>query len=156
MNIFVLNLTPKVAATMHCDKHVVKMPLESAQMICAVGSKLGIEVPYKPTHLNHPCTLWAGESAANMFWLCELLKELNSEWRYRYGHMRDHKSFTAVQSIIPVLLNKLPDIPMTSFAQCMPDQYKHSDPVQAYNNYYAGDKQHLLQYTKRENPYANL
>ena len=36
MNIFALAKSPEVSAQMACDKHVVKMILESAQMLCAV------------------------------------------------------------------------------------------------------------------------
>ena len=70
MNIFVLDKDPKKAATQQIDKHIVKMPLESAQMLCAALARHGREdTPYKATHKNHPCTLWAGESQGNFRWL---------------------------------------------------------------------------------------
>lgn len=73
MNIFVLDYTPQKAAEYHCDKHVVKMILESAQILCAVHHKNGdSNVPYKLTHKNHPCTIWAGESRSNYLWLTQL------------------------------------------------------------------------------------
>lgn len=62
MNIFALHQDPQIAAQMHCDKHVVKMILESAHMlstICGEG--------YKPTHQNHPCTKWARSSRSNFY-----------------------------------------------------------------------------------------
>lgn len=62
MNIFVLDYNPKLAAQYHCDKHVVKMILESTQIVCSVANELGIETPYETTHYNHPCTVWARES----------------------------------------------------------------------------------------------
>lgn len=34
MNIFVLHWLPQIAALYHCDKHVVKMILEYAQILC--------------------------------------------------------------------------------------------------------------------------
>lgn len=37
MNIFVLSEGPVEAARMQCDKHVVKMIVETAQMLCTVG-----------------------------------------------------------------------------------------------------------------------
>ena len=55
MNIFVLSECPIEAAQMQCDKHVVKMIVETAQMLCTVGTG-----PYKRTHASHPCTVWAG------------------------------------------------------------------------------------------------
>mgnify|MGYP001364327535 CR=1 FL=1 len=33
MNIFELDENPLVCASMHCDKHVVKMPIEYAQLL---------------------------------------------------------------------------------------------------------------------------
>jgi hypothetical protein len=33
MNIFVLSRCPRAAARLHCDKHVVKMILETAQLL---------------------------------------------------------------------------------------------------------------------------
>lgn len=36
MNIFVLDYNPKFAAEYHCDKHVVKMILESAQILSSI------------------------------------------------------------------------------------------------------------------------
>ena len=34
MNIFYVDKDPKTAAKMMCDKHIIKMILESAQMLC--------------------------------------------------------------------------------------------------------------------------
>lgn len=61
MNIFYLDKDPKLCAQYHCDKHVVKMILESAQLLCtAVNEAAGKEVaPYKSTHVNHPCSIWS-------------------------------------------------------------------------------------------------
>ena len=69
MNIFVLHEQPDVAAQILCDKHVVKMILESAQMLCTVAHNHGYDAPYRRTHPKHPCTLWAGKSQENWDWL---------------------------------------------------------------------------------------
>ena len=63
MNIFILDESPIISAQMQCDKHIVKMPLETAQMLCSVWHRYGQadRVPYKEAHRNHPCTLWAGD-----------------------------------------------------------------------------------------------
>ena len=53
MNIFVLHKDPAVAATMACDKHVVKMILETAQMLCTAARALGSDAPYGATHKKH-------------------------------------------------------------------------------------------------------
>jgi Pyrimidine dimer DNA glycosylase len=69
MNIFVLDLDPVVAASYYIDKHCVKMPLEIAQMLCTAINLQGNETPYKPTHKNHPCSVWLRESLSNWNWL---------------------------------------------------------------------------------------
>ena len=52
MNIFVLDESPIISAQMQCDKHIVKMPLETAQMLCSVWHRYGqgMNVPYKEAH----------------------------------------------------------------------------------------------------------
>ena len=125
MNIFILDRDPAVAARYHCDKHVSKMILESAQMLSTV-----LGGPYKKTHQNHPCTVWVGESMGNAMWLFELAHSLNREWKIRYGHSVNHKSFEVIKDI--VMENKwieLPDMGLTPFAQAMPEQFKRNDLV---------------------------
>jgi hypothetical protein len=61
MNIFLLDSNIKKCAQYHCDKHVVKMILESAQILSTVLRLNGVDQGYKTTHANHPCTLWAGK-----------------------------------------------------------------------------------------------
>ena len=90
MNIFVLHSDPIKAAQMMCDKHIVKMILESNQMLSTVARKHGYNAPYRSTHGNHPCTLWAGESNANWYWLIRHSRALCEEYTARYG--RTHKS----------------------------------------------------------------
>lgn len=57
MNIFYLSRDPVLCAEMHCDKHVVKMILETAQLLSTAHWELGSTAPYKPTHKNHPLAL---------------------------------------------------------------------------------------------------
>jgi len=136
MNIFVLDENPRVAAQYHCDKHVVKMVLETAQILCTVLHKNGLEVPYKATHLNHPCTLWAGESQDNFLWTKQLGVELGKEYTRRYNKV--HKSALVIDSLeIPVTM---PNIGLTKFAQAMPEEYYNNDTVAAYREYYKKDK----------------
>ena len=138
MNIFVLDKDPKIAATMLCDKHVVKMIVETAQMLCTIAHGLGnTSVPYKSTHKNHPCTLWAAKSRENWNWLLEHGIEMSAEYTRRYG--RVHKSLAVIQwcSNIP---NLPPHSALTPFAQAMPIQYKNDCAVTAYRSYYEGEK----------------
>ena len=139
MNIFVLDRDPKVAARMHCDKHVPKMILETAQMLSTAHHVYNTpQAPhvYKEAYLNHPCTIWVRESGNNYRWAFALYQYLLREFRYRRG--KEHKS-----GGIRDLLAETPPLPalgLTTFAQAMPDEYKHEDAVQAYRAYYKGDK----------------
>lgn len=100
MNIFFLDHNPKKAAEYHCDKHVVKMCLEYAQIlstcyhICSKDKSEGKQLLsslYKPTHVNHPCVKWACESYLHYTWLCCLWAHTLFEYSNRYGG-KDHKS----------------------------------------------------------------
>jgi len=82
MNIFVLSSDPIEAAQMLCGKHVVKMPLESAQLLCSPYPKGA--APYRRTHYNHPCAVWARESLGNYLWLVEHGLALCDEFNSRY------------------------------------------------------------------------
>lgn len=154
MNIFVLDSNPKKCAEMHCNKHVVKMILESAQMICTThhlcpNNTINYVIPYKKTHVNHPCNKWIRDSLSNYSWLVNLTKCLNTEYRHRYGKS-DHKSWLAIKDLP---LPSLPDIGLTRWARAMPDECKINDNViQSYQNYYLTKKQNILQYKNRDIP----
>lgn len=144
MNIFVTDLNPKLAAQSYHNRHVVKMILETAQMLCNVQYSLdeidNQDIPYKKTHYNHPCSIWARSSYSNYEWLWSLGKEISKEYSYRYG--KTHLSYKKViHDAMEVDLSGLPTVGMTEFALAMPDKYKIiGDPVQSYRNYYVGEK----------------
>lgn len=152
MNIFMLDNDPKINVQYYIDKHVVKMILEHAQMLSTAVALTGIETEYKPTHINHPCTIWVRESRDNWLYLRLLTAHLHDEWRFRFNHKsRIHKSF---QAIINLPIPKLPKIGLTQFAMAMDTQYKISnDPITNYRNYYVNGKAHIAQWTKREKPF---
>ena len=142
MNIFILDEDPYIAATYHCDKHVIKMIVESAQILCTVLHKKGItEIPYKPTHQNHPCVLWTEQSFENFSWLVRLLNGLLIEYTLRYS--KRHKTEDVYEFIDSFLNNVIKNLPwnkntLTPFALAMPDEYKTNNPVTSYRNYYIG------------------
>lgn len=157
MNLFVLSLCPQLAARLHCDKHVVKMILETAQLLYTAhhvtGTKELPEGAYKKTHANHPCAVWVRESRANYLWAAELGVWLCKEYSYRYGD-KTHKT---TRHLVWLLANvpDIPDIPQTPFRLAMPDEYKQKDPVQAYQAYYRENKMKtrgIVAYTRRERP----
>lgn len=150
MNIFVLDSDVRKCARYHADRHVVKMILESTQMLCTVLHRHGVEAPYKPTHRNHPCTIWAGESLANWKWLRGLALALNDEYMYRFGGSEDHRSAAVVRGLTkPPIEN----VGLTEFAQAMPEEYKvKGDAVAAYRRFYIEEKSHLARWTRRRTP----
>ena len=149
MNIFILDTDIEKCAQAHVDKHVVKMILESAQMLCAAKLLSNEDAPYKLTHKNHPCTLWVRESQSNWIWLKNLARALNEEFKYRFGHKEDHLSWQKIKDLGP------PDIVdkgLTPFAQAMPEDCKQQDAVEAYRDYYRNYKEELFSWKKRSRP----
>lgn len=149
MNIFVLDLDPMTCAQYHCDKHVVKMILETAQMMSTTCRISGIDAGYKESFKNHPCTKWVRESIDNYTWLHKMVFFLNEEYKFRYDKRINHKSYDVIASLP---LPSLPDIGLTPFAQAMPEDYKSSDAVESYRTYYLCEKRAFLSYSKREVP----
>ena len=149
MNIFVLDEDPIIAAQMSCNKHTVKMIVETSQMLSAVMHKNGKLGPYKLTHANHPCTLWAGKSQENYEWLYEHGVGLCQEYTLRYE--RRHKCQQLFEDSFNQKLG-LPAIGQTPFAQAMPDQYRSENPVEAYRKYYIHDKARFAQWKIRPTP----
>jgi hypothetical protein len=144
VNIFVLDEDPILAAQYHCDKHVVKMVLETAQILSTV-SGLG----YKPTHRKHPCVIWAGASQANFDWLCQLGIELGYEYTYRYDKI--HKSSEVIETCSR--FDGLPSGERTTFKQCMPLYcIRYQDPIAGYRTYYMREKRHFCTWKRRGKP----
>jgi len=141
VNIFYLHHAAPLAARMHCDVHVVKMILETAQMLCTVhhihGN--GEAVPYKPTHQNHPSTRWAAASKVQYDWLQQLGVFLCNEYALRYGPRR-HACEVHIKGVLsappPALLAQRQFI-WAEPPQAMPDDCKvEGDSITAYRNYY--------------------
>lgn len=150
MNIFVLDGDIQKCVEYHADQHVVKMTLESTQMLCTVCRKHGMDAPYKPTHANHPCTLWAGASLENWKWLRFLALSLNEEYKFRFGRRKDHRSATIARELEePPIEN----IGLTAFAQAMPEEYRvPGNAVKAYRRFYVAEKAGFATWTKRPVP----
>ena len=136
MNIFVLNNDPIKSAKMMCDKHIVKMPLESAQMLCSVWHRFDLHnVPYKEAFKKHPCTLWAGDDAAHYDWLYIHALALCIEYTKRYGKVHSCQKVITAVSHHPVY-HSSKNLLKLKHPQCMPDDYKNDSSVVAYQTYY--------------------
>jgi len=167
MNIFYLDKDPIKAAQMSCDKHCVKMIVESAQMLSTAHrmidgkeytdlTKSGRRIKrwkhpnanlektlYKACHTGHPSTVWVMQSAYNYHWLYKHMMALNTEFKMRYGHILDHKT---VQLLEGALMYPPKNISLNTIATdpppAMPDYCKiPGDSVASYRKYYIFEKQ---------------
>ena len=139
MNLFILDERPDRAAQYHCDKHVVKMIVETAQILSTVHDRYGewSSHLYKPCFRHHPCTRWAGDTTGNYYWAWNLFGCLLDQYEHRYEKI--HRSY---RLLLPLSLppSSMSDEALTPFALAMPDHYKSEDPVESYRSYYIGDK----------------
>jgi len=173
MNIFVLSRDPYIAARDMCDKHVVKMIVESAQMLStchrmldgtpekrdSVSGKRQVQYYklndwreshlYKAVHYKHPCNIWLRESMSNYYWLYNHFLALLSEYRWRYD--KNHACEKLVDPLACVPVN-IPEKGLTIFPQAMPDECKDSDVVQAYRKYYTRYKSDFATWKNRSTP----
>ena len=149
MNIFFLHRDPIVAAVRQHNKHVVKMTLESAQLLCTAHHVLGGSAPYKPTHVNHPCAVWVRSDANHYMWLYRHFAALSDEYTRRYG--RVHKSWLVCSKPLKALPKGLKASEWSDPPQCMPPEFQGDDTVAAYCRYYAA-KMENWNGTSRTNP----
>jgi hypothetical protein len=172
MNLFILYNDPVKSAQAHCDKHVIKMILETCQMlytahwtaahsVLLVKTRAKVETPsslatspkpYKPAHINHPCTKWIRASLENYLYACNLGIALGEEYTYRWGKTHACEEHARWLKANPP---SLPSVGLTPFAIAMDDQYKTcDDAVECYRNYYLTAKKDkgLLVWTKRRRP----
>ena len=144
MNIFYFDDSPIECALAQPDKMLVKMPLETAQMLCTAhreldGDEYADEVGlYKRAYWNHPCTVWARERQGNYTWLYKHFIALGNEYKYRYG--REHASITKLAKPLKKVPDNILNEGMTPLAQAMPDEYKNNDPIKAYRDYCTHEK----------------
>ena len=159
VNRFIVADTPQEIAQALCDKHVVKMPLEEAQMLCTVVRQANPEYAdehelYRVAHAKHPCTLWAGQTRTNYMYAFRLWNHMCLEYTYRYG--RRHAS----ERFIDALREGAKYVPAgdpTAHPECF-SEYTHLKtgddwPVESYRKFYM-TKQHKFDmvWSKRNKP----
>ena len=151
MNIFALDRNPRIAAEMMCDQHIVKMIVESIQMLSAVidmnykdrykgadssppSQTLGL-YGYPKSVCKHPCTLWLAESRGNYKWLIKHTRAMCLEYSKRYNKSHASEGLVMVceaqEKYLDFLYHR-----KTEFVQAMPDQAKKKDPIKGYRNFY--------------------
>ena len=155
MNIFYLDKCPYKAAELQYNKHVVKMILESAQMLCTAHHHYNLftDVPYKKAHYNHPSTIWCRQNKNHYRWLYNHMIALGQEYTARYG--KEHLSITKCRLPLFKYPTGIPEGKFEQPPQCMPDEYKHKSAIHAYWNYYIGDKSAICN-TKKEKLYTKI
>ena len=154
MNIFHLDKDPVLCAQYHCDKHVVKMILETGQMLCTAYQRhYGLKDDlYKPAYPHHPMTKWVGDSGGNFYFTIKLFDALLTEYTSRYNKVhKTSKIILLFNSKYKKWQNMEGDF--TTPPLCMPDEYKLDDYIQSYKNYYIGEKMYFAKYNYSETPY---
>jgi len=149
MNIFYVDKDPVIAAQQLVDKHVVKMPLETAQLLCSAFPQG--EAPYRRTHYNHPSAVWTRRSRANYEWVIKHGLALCEEYTKRYG--KQHKSNIVIlwcQANIDRI--EWGEDFFTDPPACMPEECKMSDSVESYRKYYREHKSYIYRWTNSERP----
>ena len=182
MNIFYLDHDVRKCAEMHNNKHVVKMILEYAQLLCTAhriidgvvsfgvsqsGRKKVIyvladnrdTVLYSATHINHPSAVWVRQSDKNYDWLFALFQALMDEYTHRYGKVHATSKLEMYLARIP---EGIPRKPFTEPTPAMPEDAKvlkevytdryEIDSLASYRNYYIQNKMHLANWKNREVP----
>jgi len=169
MNHFILHEDEWESARMHCDKHVVKMPVETAQMMASALRRAGATdqdfinfgavtkagTPYKGGYANHPCTIWTGDSLENFEWAYKHGIALCYEFTERYEkHHACLKPIAMMRHMSEALNLKWDKCGLTPFAQAMPDEYKvttgwgYDEAIEAYRSYYIGEKHSIAQWER--------
>lgn len=175
MNVFYLSEDPKTCAELHCDKHVVKMCIEYAQILStahrvldgqeytdlsANGRKIKRwrlaehdDLIYKAAHVNHPSSVWGRANNETYIWLYEMWSHLCDEYTYRYN-----KQHECDRKLRNVLNNPPQNIPSGRFYEPPPAMKKYpqcivaGDSIASYQRYYRDAKAYFARWTKREIP----
>lgn len=153
MNIFRVNNDPHIAARDLCSRHVVKMVLESSQLLSTALHVAGCNNArlYKATHINHPSSIWTRASRSNFLWLCRHLDGLLQEYTYRFGK---HHKCEPMHAMFVDMSRAISDGEETPMLLAMPKQFHSDDAVFSYRVYYAAAKHKLVNTDKRAKPPA--
>ena len=174
MNIFYLDSDPVKSAELHCDKHVVKMIIEYAQLMSTahrvldgemyvdktannrrikrwcLADKHMEEVVYKASHINHPSNIWIRSSDSHYQFVYDMFVALCNEYTHRYG--KTHLTEEKLKDILQHLPNNIASADFVDPPQAMPDDVKTHDAIDAYQNYYRVYKKDFAKWTARETP----
>lgn len=154
MQIFYLDTNLKHSVRYHVNKHVVKMPIESAQVLCTVLRERGeADMSYKSVYRNHPITRWADSNMLNFHWLNLYGLALCKEYRYRWN--RVHATESVLANIYQFTMH-YGGIGSTFYNEppmCVSARFKVLSLVNAYRAYYLATKSRLFEWSRRPTPY---
>mmetsp|Transcript_28037 Transcript_28037/g.45124 ORF Transcript_28037/g.45124 Transcript_28037/m.45124 type:complete len:262 (-) Transcript_28037:144-929(-) len=156
MNIFFLSMSPKQAARWHANIHVVKMIVETAQLLCNVHHRQRehclppyvnkSRIPYKESAAGHRklgSMIWVAESLGNYRWAVQLGLELCIEYNKGRGRAAGKTSKHKTQKVLEWLRDHEPSFlrskrtPVKAKHLAMPPRFKKAaSSVQAYRDYY--------------------
>eukprot|EP00930_Biecheleria_cincta_P061015 TRINITY_DN46584_c0_g1_i1.p1 TRINITY_DN46584_c0_g1~~TRINITY_DN46584_c0_g1_i1.p1 ORF type:complete len:315 (-),score=57.47 TRINITY_DN46584_c0_g1_i1:115-1059(-) len=159
MNIFFLHMSPKQCAKMHANIHVVKMIVETAQLLCNVHRRQRehclppymtqrqmARIPYKESASGHRklgSMIWVAESLGNYRWAVQLGLELCNEYNAGRGRAAGKTSKHKTQKVLEWLRDHEPNFkiqrrtPVRTKHLAMPARFKKAETsVQAYRDYY--------------------
>jgi hypothetical protein len=154
MNRFIIEFNVEDIAKSLCDQHIVKMPLEEAQMLCTTLWHHAPEYAeehdlYKPVHQKHPCTLWAMQTRGNFQYAFNLYDAMLLEYTHRYGKVHGASKH---RFALGNALKFIPDGWQTPHPQCFSGlDYLKTDeqyPIKAYREFYKADKLKFARYSK--------
>lgn len=138
MNIFITSPSPTKCARFLDDKRLVKMCLETAQILSTTLRCYGYtgEV-YKISHVNHPASIWVRQNQSNYRWTLAHFRALCEEYTRRYGKVH------ASSRLFPQFLGNISILPTgkrTPFANCAANaslgvSFKHLPVFEAYRTY---------------------
>jgi len=153
MNIFVFSELPKENSIFHCNKHLYKMPIETAQILAAIHS-IRVEIGYELPSKDNICCRWANSSLGNYRWLATLGIELCAEYLYRFG--KEHKMssillWLSINEPVDLFLDN--NLYITRHVLLMPKRYRLESAAESYRSYFCGEKNHLAEWGPREKPY---
>ena len=175
MNLFFLHVNPEICAQEHCDKHVVKMLLETVQMLYTVHHLCNSDMPddaYKKVSMvHHPTVIWVGICFENYNYASTLGMCLSKEYTHRYNKIHScdthirwlhnnipnfiQKEFPYEKCKKQVVFSYNQDIQnsgMTPVPLAMPDDVKQNDTIYSYRSYYIVHKKYFTKWTSRPIP----
>ena len=115
---------------------LVKMILESCQILSTVLNEQGLKAPYRSFNPKHPSCLWAAESSANFESLVEHTHSMLEEYTERFGKI--HKCSGVLKQILELYNpSQFPQQQSTPLRLAMPEHFRCDNPVLSYRRFYA-------------------